>query len=461
MSNNALEQARGLIKLASRGYDPNKLIESTVKEIREGAGPYHIGSTVKINQPWTGAAIDGGSVSLNKGDVVSIVQTNLGEQGQDKMILLSDGKTRTVVPLKVLGEKVIEADVMVGPDEFMDGAAVPPPVGAIDGQPQGDSPSFDDEEPSEATGLGTPSSQQGGDAQGQPEPTQDPSAQVQGSDQMTASAVAVEAVKRKINTMLSETKNSHLYQRINEFRRALASCKHVGAYCEAYEMLFGNKNHTLTDLERIFEQDPIVGDDEGDDEIPSEDQFAAMTPEERKKFLAKSRKRYQDQAGSGGSTATQTGPEDQSVVVREQEGGEYHGGDEEDDVDDDELVLSPTDLRKFLKRFRRKYQNQTGMTGGEVPQPQDMTGVPGDDEEDEPSDEDQFGAQADEEPSDELPSDEDPSDEDQFATMTPEQRRRYIKRFRMKYRGKYASSQGQAQKNLTKYGQAHARSVTR
>lgn len=454
MRNTALEQARGLIKLASRGYDPNRLIEHTVKEIREGAGPYHIGSSVKINQPWTGAAIDGGSVSLNKGDVVSIVQTNLGEQGQDKMILLSDGKTRTVVPLKVLGEKVVEADVMTGPDEFMDDASVPPPVGAIDGQPQGDAASFEDEEPSEASGLGTPSAQLGGNAQGQPEPSQDPAAQVPGSDQMTASAVAVEAVKRRLNSMLSETKSTHLYKRINEVRRALAKCGHVGAYCEAYEMLFGSKNHTLTDLERIFEQDPIMGDEE-DDEIPSEDIFAAMTPEERKKYLCKARKKYQDQAGSGGSTATQTGPEDQSVVMKEQEGGEYHGGDEEDDVDDDELVMSPTDLRKFLKRFRRKYQNQSGMTGGEVPQPQDATGIPGDDdEEDPPSDEDQFGAQGDDD-------EEDPSDEDQFATMTPEQRRRYVKRYRMKYRGKYASSQGQAQKNLTKYGQAHAQGVTK
>jgi hypothetical protein len=489
-----------LINLAARGVNPNKLIDGMVKEIREGAGPYHIGSTVRINQPWAGSAIGGGSVSLNKGDVVSIVQANLGEQGQDKMILLSDGKTRAIVPLKVLGEKILEQDpTKEGPSDFMNDAPVPGPSGAIDGTQQGDGTTPEDAERPEKTGQGSPASLQGGDAQGQPEPGQDPAAQVVTGDTKTAAAVAVEAVHRKLESMLSKSGPS-LYKRINEVSRKLRSARSLGAYAEVYEMLFGDKPHTVTQMESLFEETP------GEEEFPTDAALDTMGPEEIKTCIRSFRKKYQD---ASGSTATQTGVVDQSEVLPE-------GEDDPSVPSDDEIeTMSDKDLRRCMRRLRGKYQSAMGMTGeperAQATFGQDVDEPPADDafggvgDEPPPAD-DVFGGDDDDEgdmqdvagsdigmTGDETPSqdvmdptalqrrrnqdqysvtgeprkdqgafgqddpEEEPPADDQFTSMTPPQRRKYIRRTRTKYRGKYAGRATEAKKAITKYGAGHAR----
>jgi hypothetical protein len=100
------DQINGLIDLVLQGEDPSELTVNVMEEIAEGYGngPYPIGSSVKLNQSWSGEDIEGKSLSLNKGSVVSIVHSNLGKTGHDKMVLLN-GKTKAIVPLKVLGEQ--------------------------------------------------------------------------------------------------------------------------------------------------------------------------------------------------------------------------------------------------------------------------------------------------------------------------------------------------------------------
>lgn len=106
-------QAEGLVHLvAEDNIDPTDLMHSVLVEIFEGygGGPYPIGSFVRVNQSWSGSDLTGNNVSLSKGDVVSVLLPNLGEQGYDKLVLLDDGVTRVVVPLKVLGDSIIEQD---------------------------------------------------------------------------------------------------------------------------------------------------------------------------------------------------------------------------------------------------------------------------------------------------------------------------------------------------------------
>jgi hypothetical protein len=331
---NPREQARDLIRLASRGFNPDSLVESVVGEIREGtAGPYHIGSTVKINKPWAGPTVEGSSVSLSSGDVVSVVQANLGEQGQDKMVMLDDGKTRVVVPLDILGEKVIEQDVMTGPLDAIDNDKTGTPAGVIQGQEQGNAPTPQSVEPTQPKGQSTPSSQH-------------PAAQKPGKERMTADVKsAVEAVDAKLVYMLSEATNPSVYMRINEFMRTLDRYGDVGAYCEAYEMLFGEGTHSLTELEDMFKAVQLSEEDKL--EVPDEKEISDMSPDERKKYFRKFRKQYQSKMGS---TATQSGPADQSQVMKE----EYS------DEEEDEMVMAPSDLHKFLCRHRKYYQDKMG-----------------------------------------------------------------------------------------------------
>jgi hypothetical protein len=99
-------QVNGLIDLVLQGEDPTEIAANVMEEIYEGYGngPYPIGSSVKLNQSWSGEDIEGKSLSLSKGSVVSVIHTNMGDTGHDKMVLYN-GKTKAVVPLKILGEQ--------------------------------------------------------------------------------------------------------------------------------------------------------------------------------------------------------------------------------------------------------------------------------------------------------------------------------------------------------------------
>jgi hypothetical protein len=60
----------------------------------------------------------------------------------------------------------------------------------------------------------------------------------------------------------------------------------ICAFAEAYEMLFGEGQHTIEDLEALF------GSVEEEGDMKSDSELNDMEPEERKKYLAKYRKRY-------------------------------------------------------------------------------------------------------------------------------------------------------------------------
>jgi len=103
---NSKERVNNLIDLVLQGEDPIELASSVIEEIEEGYGngPYPIGSKVKLNQSWSGDDIAGKSLSLNKGSVVSILTSNEGKTGHDRMVLYN-GKTKAILPLEVLGEQ--------------------------------------------------------------------------------------------------------------------------------------------------------------------------------------------------------------------------------------------------------------------------------------------------------------------------------------------------------------------
>lgn len=272
-------QASSLIDLVLSGQDPNELMHGAISEIREGegGGPFHIGSKVKLNKAWSGTSVEGKSVSLKAGDVVSIVMPNLGEHGQDKMVLLDDGIGRVIVPLDVLGESI-----GVGPS----GHAVPDAKGSpgslIQQQAVGQSePKSPAEKKGATSALSHPSASQVAAA-----PKDAPGAQKKGasapSSQQSVAVEAIEDILSKLEEMKNEGDDS-TYRRIDTLINVLEAADDIGAWCEIYEMMFGEGDHSFDDIDALFEED---------DSMPPEDELKKMPPMERKKYLVKHAKRY-------------------------------------------------------------------------------------------------------------------------------------------------------------------------
>ena len=438
MSLNARQQAKNLIGLTIRGVEPKGLINNVIKEIRESAGPLHIGSHVKIMSPWTGKTYDDKPVSIGQGDIVSVIQSGLGENGNDFMILLSDGVTRVVVPSSLISEAVEEQDATKeGPDEFMDDSEPGSPTGLIPQSVQGDGDTPEDVEPSEKKGSSTPQGQVNSTNLGDAEPKDDPSAQTISGDQETQAAPAVEAVNKHLKALISEC-SGETKRRLTTFLEALKKTKNIGAYCEAYEMLFGKTESTLDDLCNLFEADapPWVKDKEDDSSDDGEDDSSDDS--------------------SNDDSETNEGIEDLAM------------DDEDDDVDDIDMNADDADekaVRRFFAKFAGKYQNAVGEPddsdddvppmddGGDddVP-PMDDGGddvPPMDDEEDDVVPDDTYVGDDssdldDEDPMGIPPDDDEMSDDDEEPDMSC-----------MKYRGKYSNRLGVARKMMATYGSRH------
>lgn len=254
----AEEQVDSLIDLVMAGEDPQELIDATLDEIHEGygGGPYPIGSRVKINTTWSGQTIEGNAVTLSQGDTVSVVQPNLGEKGQDRMVLLSDGKTRIVVPFAILGEGLEEGDPRrMGPA----GHVVPPAkgkqLGSISGKYQGEAPK--PESPPKPASSKKPTSIPSTFV-GKGKPKDDPAAQ---SLPMMAPTVisgkAVEDVTDDVLTglqqMMDETEDNARYRAINEFQRVIISDDLPESFPILHYMMHGEDSFTFDDMVEMFQ----------------------------------------------------------------------------------------------------------------------------------------------------------------------------------------------------------------
>lgn len=255
-------QAKQLISLVVAGQDPVKLMTHAIEQISENSGPYHIGSKVKINRAATVEKVGGGSLSLSRGDVVSVVQANLGEHGTDKMVLLSDGATRAIVPMIAMGESVD-----VGPDAYMMTDKSGKPLSAPS-KAQGDAEPTDDaaaQKAGSSTSVTHPST-----AQGAAEPDDDAAASKAG--QGTPAVLpgkAVEAKKEILQNiamaMESET-NLNNYKVLTGMRRAVESFNNVKQIARLHEMLFGKKEYTIEQFKAKVEKYEADAKDKDKDE---------------------------------------------------------------------------------------------------------------------------------------------------------------------------------------------------
>jgi hypothetical protein len=315
------DQVEGMINAVLAGHDVEEMVDATVGEIYEGqgGGPYPIGSTVSLNQSWVGMDVAGKPVSLSKGDTVSIVMPNLGEHGQDKMVLLADGATRTVVPLHVLGEQVDEGHSDGGyagaggdttsPKRGPSGHKVPSTTGPVGGQKgvkfQGDPKPNDYPE---TRGAGKPSSHPS-KPQGKGMPGDDPSAQMPGSKAPSShSSVAVESfIGDKFSDMLDEADDPIIYRRISELARAVFDTDDEDLYAIVAESLSADSSVHLRDLEWLFLDEEGDDDDEFMKALPNTERkkFGAMSKAERKKYRKKHayrmkyRKAFGEEVGEG------------------------------------------------------------------------------------------------------------------------------------------------------------------
>lgn len=302
------DQVGGMIDAVLAGQDVEEMIDATVSEIHEGSGggPYPIGSTVKMNQPWVGMDVAGKPVSLSKGEVVSVVMPNLGEHGTEKLVLLPDGITRTVVPLNVLGE---QAEVEEGhsdggyagaggdttnPKKGPSGYKVPPAAGPLGGMKpgklQGDAAKPKDAPSAQTRGSGKPSSHMG-KPQGQGMPGDDPSAQAPGSKAPSSHAgVAVEDfVAQKIDALLDEAGDPIIYRRVSEFARSVFDIDNTELYAIVAEALDAESQVNLRDLEWLFLDEQASNDDEFMAKMNNKErkEYGGMPPAERKKYRKK------------------------------------------------------------------------------------------------------------------------------------------------------------------------------
>jgi len=335
-------QADDLIERVLKGADPKKLMLGTIKSIKEGkgSGPYPMGSFVKMNQAGTFEKIGGGTVTINKGDTVSIVNPHLGENGYSKLVLLPDGVTKAVVPLAVLGEQEGDMDGTI-PDAT--GTAV-----TVDPEILGD-PEPDDEVNVDALGgdqqvvdpevLGDPEPENelNPDADGTEDGVVDQT--VLGDPEPTTSAesVAFRATKAEVmqclEMLLDGDKDANSYRRVNELRRAVAKSSSRKAVNSAYSMLFSEESYPFSKIEKCFEQDDMDDDEEDDEDNKDKEN------NDKKNNKPKGESRHAFPLRNEQDVNVNIGKEDD---------------DEEDDEDDEEDKVVNVNLNKNVESRIRK-----------------------------------------------------------------------------------------------------------
>lgn len=307
------DQISGLIDAVLSGQDVEETVDACVCEIYEGqgGGPFPIGSSVKMNQPWTGNDTAGKPVGLNKGDVVTILMPNLGEHGQDKMVLLPGGVGKVILPLHVLGEAVVDEGHSDGgyhgiggdttnPKRGPSGHKIPPAKGSADGQKpskfQG-SPKPDDLP--EVPGSRQPSSNPSKPV-GKGMKRDDPTVQASGSLAPSSHpGVAVEDIINSFEQLLDEAQDPILYRRISELARAVFDADDPVLFDIVAEAFDDNSPIHLKDLEWLFEAD----DSEFMNSLNNKErkEYGDMSPSDKKKFRKKCayrmkfRKKYEDE----------------------------------------------------------------------------------------------------------------------------------------------------------------------
>jgi len=277
------EQVEGLIDLVLDGEDANDLMEGVYSEINEGPGngPYHIGSKVKVNTGWSGQGIDGSNVNVSKGDVVSVVLANLGEEGQDRMVLLADGKTRVVVPFAILGEGLEEQSMMHGPKGHVVKSAKGKLGGMVQGRAQGDATTPEQSMLKPIPGTRKPSSLQSKSI-GKAKPKGDPTAQMQG--QMVPSTISGKTVEQVVDEVLSRFEEiSEKDASAQSLSEMLVSEDDEIMYAIMHEALFGEGECTLDTLQGLAEmmkdkkkKNKKDDDEEGYTEEDIDEIFSAM-----------------------------------------------------------------------------------------------------------------------------------------------------------------------------------------
>lgn len=364
-------QVIGMINAILAGQDVEETVDAVVSEIREGqgGGPYPIGSSVKLNQPWVGMDTAGKPVSLSKGDIVTILMPNLGEQGQDKMVLLPGGADKAVLPLDILGEAVLEGhsdggfagvggdttDPKKGPSGYKVPPATGPTGGMKHGKAQGMAPQPKDVALPEPKGMTTPSSNPSV-PQGQAKPKDDPAAQKTGSKAPSSHpSVTVEDVAGMFEQLLDETPDPILYRRISELARSVFDIDDENLYAIVAEALKPDNSIHLRDLEWMFEQ----SDNEFMTDMNNKErkEYGAMSPSERKKYRKQYayRKKFRKMYGEEVDEASPAELRKQLQGMKKKgtlKGGKYKG----ESVDE----VSPEELRKelrakMLKKKRCKY----------------------------------------------------------------------------------------------------------
>jgi len=267
-------QAQSLIGLVLTGEDPRSLMNNVIDQIHEtvlnerGGGPFHIGSKVKVNTAGSYPGVDGGMVSLTQHEAVAIINPFLGEHGKDAMVLLSDGKTRAILPFKVLGEQVgylAEDDPLTGPE-----LGVPAATGSVFTKPsraQGE-PEPDDVDAAQSPGASDAVSIEG-PYQGQPEPDADPDAAKFGqSAPLTRAGVATEQRRmllKAIDAVSESTPDSRL-RYVMSIRSRIESTRNPRLLSRMVEMVFSKKSQfSLSQLEQELDKDKKDDDDKDAD----------------------------------------------------------------------------------------------------------------------------------------------------------------------------------------------------
>lgn len=240
------EQVDGLIDLVLDGVDADDLIENVYDEIKEGegSGPFPIGSKVKINTSWSGQTVEGKNVSVSRGDVVSIVAPNLGEHGQDKMVLLADGMTRVVVPYAILGENIEEQDLKKGPKGHEVPAMKGKLGGVISGKAQGDGQTPEDKALRPIPGLRKASSIPSGH-QGKGLPKDAPEAQMPG--QIVPTTISGKTVEQVVDDVLTGIEQLP-GDKAKMLGETLVSEDDEIMYAIMHEALFGEGEYTIDNL---------------------------------------------------------------------------------------------------------------------------------------------------------------------------------------------------------------------
>ena len=253
------DQADALIAMVLAGEDPSKLMNDAISQIDEGqgGGPFPIGSGVRVNAATTAEKVGGGSVALKQGDTVYVVQTNLGEHGTDKMVLLSDGSTRVIVPLAALGE----ADISTGPS----GHEVPSAKGKETVKPSNPQGQKDPKDiPSAQSAGSSAASSHPSTPQVAAAPKDDKSAQKAGASAARGlnPSKAVEAkaeILQNLDMMLDGNEDAGAYMRVNELRRKVESLnpevqKQIDALGMLHVMLFDkDQEYPFEQLETVVE----------------------------------------------------------------------------------------------------------------------------------------------------------------------------------------------------------------